>query len=306
MTSRSVSISAPFNWLMQTFESARRHPRPLVGGLGFLSLVAMVPTAVQMAVELALPGNFVALGVVMALATVFNLIVLPPLTGGMYRMLHAAENDGPVQAGDVFAGFRQDPQRMIGVALTMTLTSIAVLGLIFLMLPGKEFWYEIFRIAFTTPPGAEPDMSTLPQIAPGAALGTLACMALLVVTTFVLANANMFAYTRAALSGRGVAAAIGDGFSAVMRNVLPLLVFAGAMFFVGMVAMMIIGLLLGIVMAVASMISPALGMIVMLPLYLLLFVGMYLLVLGFYYHGWRELFGDEAAVAPAPADTIAL
>jgi hypothetical protein len=74
-----------------------------------------------------------------------------------------------------------------------------------------------------------------------------------------------------------------------------------------MVLAMVFGLVFAMVAVVASLISPVLGAIVMIPMYLAMIVTIYLVMFGFYYHGWREIFADDAGpAAPPPAATVAI
>ena len=44
-----------------------------------------------------------------------------------------------------------------------------------------------------------------------------------------------------------------------------------------------------------------LAKLVAVPLYLVLMLGLYVVMYGFYYHAWRDIFGVPAAVADASA-----
>jgi len=43
-----------------------------------------------------------------------------------------------------------------------------------------------------------------------------------------------------------------------------------------------------------GLVSPVLAMVVVLPVYLVLMLALYVVMFGFYYHGWREIFGEPA------------
>jgi hypothetical protein len=305
VTAKSVSMGAPFQWLIQAFESARRNPRVLITGFALIAAIALVPSVFQIIVDQAAPANMTARGSVMLLSMLYGVLVMPPLMGAAFQLLHRLENDVPAQAGDVLAAYSDGGfvQRMIGLSVSMFVLNIATFVLLYVLLPGKAFWIEIFRRSLTTPPGAEPDMTGLPPFPPSTLLWMLLAMFLMI----VLMNVHMFAFTRGALGGRGPFAAIGDAFAAVLRNLLPLLGFAFAAGFVGMLLAMLLGMILAVVMAVAMLISPVLGAIIVLPAYLAMMVLMYVTMFGFYYHASREVFaGDAALEAPPANDTIAL
>jgi hypothetical protein len=302
---KAVSMAAPFQWILQAGESFRRNPRPLFGGFALVCLVGLVPSVAQVALNLIMPGNAVAVGIVVVLSLVFGLLLMPPLLGGVLRLLHAGENGLAIRPGDVFAAYADSPfaLRMIAQGLLTLALNIGAVFALFVVMPGKELFAEIARRAVATAPGSRMDTAGLPPFPPSFLLWLLVAMFVLMLLT----NVGMFACTRAALSGRAAVAAVGDGFVAAFRNFLPLLGFAIAGLCVGMVVMMVFALFAGVLVMIASAISPALGALVSLPVDLAMLMGVYVVMFGFYYHAWREVFsGDGATEATAGIDTIAL
>lgn len=299
MTARSVSMAAPFRWLMRALDAGRRQPRALFGGFALLLAVGMVPTLVQMLVQALFPESTGLLVLVYGLVLGLSLVLLPPLSGAAFRLLHDCETGQPAQASDVFNGYRDRAfaARMILTSLLMMAIYVAALALLFTVVPGKEFFAELFIRAAATPPGGQPDMAGMPPLPPGFLLWLLAAAGLLV----VLGNAYMLAFAHAALGGHGPVGAVGDGFLATLRNLLPLAGVALVVSVVGFVVLIIVGIVLGLVSVVLGMLSPVLAMMVVVPVYLLLMLAIYVVMFGFYYHGWREIFGEPAA---RPADAL--
>jgi hypothetical protein len=160
---------------------------------------------------------------------------------------------------------------------------------------------EMFRQAMAAPPGTPPDFTGLDAPPGGLFLWLLGATALLL----VLGNAYMLSFAQAALGGRGAVAAVGDGFAGAFRNLLPFLGFAIAAFIVGLILLMIVAVVIGVVIAVVAAINSTLAIVVAVPLYLVLMLAMYVVMFGFYYHGWREIFGVPVQPVPPSMDAIA-
>jgi uncharacterized protein YjeT (DUF2065 family) len=116
-----------------------------------------------------------------------------------------------------------------------------------------------------------------------------------------LGNAYMLAFAQASLGGHGPAASLGSAFSATLRNLLPLVGFFLVAAIVGFVLLMIFGVLAGLFAMMLGMVSQALAVAVMIPLYLGLVLLLQVVMYGFYYHAWREIFGEPASL---PADAL--
>ena len=298
MTSRTVSMGAPFRWLMKAVDVGRRNPRALFGGFALLLVVALIPSVVQMVAQSLLaesPQLVLAVYVVSILA---SLVIMPPLTGSAFRLLHACETGQPAAASDIFDGYRDGgfALRMILTAVLVTLAYLVLFGLLYVVMPGKEFMIELFSRSMATPPGGQPDMSGMPPFPPSFLLWMLGAFAVMLVLT----HAYLLAFGQAALAGQGPADSVLAGFKATLRNVLPFLGFTLVAMVVGFVLVLILAIVVGLFAAVLMAVSPVLAGVVLLPVYLGLMLVMYVVMFGFYYHGWREIF-DEPTVEPADA-----
>ncbi len=298
MTARTVSMGAPFRWLMKAIDVGRRNPRALFGGFALLMLVGLVPSVVQLAAQTLLADSPQGMLAVYLLVILASFLILPPLTGGAIRLLHACETGRPAGALDVFDGYRDTSfaLRMVLTSLLLLAVYLVVFGLLFAVMPGKEFMVELFSRSLATPPGGQPDMTGLPAFPPSFLLWMLGAFAVLLVLT----HAYLLAFTHAALGGHGPLAAVAAGFKATLRNVLPFIGFTLVVGLVGFVAVLLLAIVVGLVAGALILISPVLAGVVLLPIYLGLMLVVYVVMFGFYYHGWREIF-DQPASEPSDA-----
>ncbi len=300
MSARAVDMGAPFSWLMKSLDVGRRNPGALFGGFLLVMVVGLVPSALQFGGDAVTTPMSAAWIAAYALSVVASIVLMPPLMGAAFRLLDACETGAPARASDIFDGYRDTAfaVRMILLALAFMAVYVVALGLLYVALPGKEALVEIFQRVMSTPNGQTLDTTGLQPPPGGILLWLLAAAALLL----VLGNAYMIAFAQAALAGRSPGAALADGFAGALRNLLPFIGFAIVAFIVGMVLLLIAGVVIGVVIGVMAAISPTLAFIVGVPLYLVLMLGLYVVMFGFYYHAWREMYGVPAA--PAAPDAI--
>lgn len=291
-------MGAPFRWLMKAVDVGRRNPRALFGGFALLMLVALIPSVVQMVAQSLLAESPQLVLAVYLVTILASLVIMPPLTGSAFRLLHACETGQPAAASDIFDGYRDGgfALRMVLTAVLVTLAYLVLAGLLYVVMPGKEFMIELFSRSMATPPGGQPDMSGMPPFPPSFLLWMLGAFAVLLVLT----HAYLLAFGQAALAGQGPADSVLAGFKATLRNVLPFLGFTLVAMVVGFVLVLILAIVVGLFAAVLMAVSPVLAGVVLLPVYLGLMLVMYVVMFGFYYHGWREIF-DEPTVEPADA-----
>lgn len=297
----SVTMGAPFRWLMQALDVGRRNPSALFGGFLLLMVVGLVPSLIQLAGEALAGGSMLILGGTYAAAIVVSLLLMPPLTGAAFVLLRDCEAGRPARAGDIFGGYRDADfaRRMILTAVAIMGIYIVVFALLLALMPGKEFWLALFERMAKTAPGAQPDMSGLPPPPAGFLLWLMVAMAVVL----VLSNAYMLAFVRTALSGARPLQAIADGFAGTLKNLLPLIGFTIVAGIVGFIVMLLFALIATVIAGIAALAHPVLAVVVLAPLYFALMLGVYVVSFGFYLHAWREIYGE----APPPsAPTVAL
>ena len=304
MTARTVSLGAPFGWLMKAIDVGRRNPRALFGGFAILMVVGLVPSVVQMLAQFALADSPALMWTVYGLSMLASLVLMPPLTGAVIRLLHHCETGQPASAFDVFDGYRDMAfaTRMVLTALLLLAIYVALFGLLFVLLPGKEFFVEAMARSMAAPPGGQPDMTGMPDLDPSLLPMFLAWMLGMFAVIFLMTHAYMLALNQAALGGHGPLTAMASGFKATLKNVLPLFGFTLAAMVIGFVVMLLLVMVIALLGTVLAMVSPILAGVVLLPMYLLAALAAYVVMFGFYYHGWREIFGATTA---DPMDAIA-
>lgn len=302
MTVKSVSMGAPFQWFMKALDIGGKNPRALFGGFLILLVVALVPTLVQLGVEHGLKPSLNVLLAVYGVIMVLSLLLMPPITGSALRLVHACEQGRPASAFDVLDGYRDGgfAVRMILTSLMMLACFLIVFGLLWALMPGKDFMMELFARSAATPPGGQPDMSGMPPFPPSFLLWLLGAMAFLL----VLSHVYLLTYAQAALAGQGPVAATAQGFKAVLRNLLPFIGFTLAALAVGFVVLLVLGVVLALVIGLLATVSPVVGIAIGVPLYIGLMLVMYVVMFGFYYHAWRDIFGEAAVLPPPVSDAI--
>ena len=127
-------------------------------------------------------------------------------------------------------------------------------------------------------------------------IGTL--VGLLVIFGLFFNGVYALSFGQAALGGRGIGEAIGDGIAGTFKNVLPLLVMLVVVLVAGVVAMVAVGLVMALLAAIGSLVHPAVAMLLVAPVYLALLVAIYVIAFGVMYYMWRDICGDAA---PVPA-----
>lgn len=300
MSARSVSMAAPFRWLMKSLDVGRKNPKALFLGFFLMLLVGLVPGVIQIVGQAVFPPASGALVAIYGVSFLLSMLLLPPLVGAAFNLLHACERGQPAAATDIFDGYR-DMSFAVRMWLTMLLVMlmyVVSLGLLFALLPGKEFFVELMMRAATTPPGGQPDMAGMPAFPPSFLLWLLGAM----FVVLVLANVYMLAYARAALNQCGPVRALLDGFAGTLRNLLPFILIAMVVTIVGFVLLMILALVAGVAIGLLMAISPVLAVIVGVPVYVGLMLMLYVVSFGYFYHAWQDIFGEPAV---APEDSIA-
>ena len=304
MSPSTVGMTAPFRWLRKALDVGRRNPKALFGAIALAILLVAAITLVQMFLQAMAQASMTGIMVVMALMTLVNWVLLPPVMGGLFRVVDATDRGLPVVATDVFNAYGrgQGGKRLI---LTSLVYSLAYLGFAALMLltPLGQFFRDYFAIALATPVGGEPDMAALQALFSATSPSTFLWLPVVAIVMFTWLHASMLALATAALREVDVATAVVAGALAALRNFLPLLGFMLVFLVAGFFAMLLVGLVLGLLLGLLAMASPVLVVLVMFPLMLLVMLGVYAMMFAFYYHAWREIFvpADEEPAPQEPA-----
>ena len=162
MSPSTVGMAAPFRWLRKAFDVGRRNPKALFGAISLMIVVVIAITMAQMFLQVLAQGSMTGLMVVMAVMTAVNWVVMPPLVGGLFRVVDATDRGLPVVASDVFNAYGrgQGGKRLVLVSLVYSLAYVGFAALM-LLTPLGQFFREYFAIALATPVGGGPDMAAL-------------------------------------------------------------------------------------------------------------------------------------------------
>lgn len=303
MNPKTVGMSAPFRWLRLSFDVGRRNGKALFGAIALVILVVAALTMAQMFLQALTQGSMTGLMVVMALMTAVNWVAMPPLLGGLFRMVDATDRGQPAAATDVFNAYGRGhgARRMILTSLVYSLAYLAIAALM-LLTPLGQFFREYFVIAMATPVGGEPDMAALQALIAKASPAMFLWLPVVGIVLATWLHASMLSLATAALRDVDVPTAVVAGVLGAIRNFLPLLGFLLVLGVAGFFAALLAGLVLGLLLALLAMASPVLVVLVMFPLMFLVMLGVYAMLFAFYYHAWREIFGlAEAPSAPSDA-----
>lgn len=295
MATRSRGAGAGFGWLTNGIRVGFEHPKLMFGGAALLVVACLLPSLVTVpmqyyAAKAGTPPSATTSVVIMAISTLYTILIIP-LYAGYLQLVSAAERQQAASVFDIFNPYRQgDAWRLIGLGLANFALYIAGIAIIILAAGrGIVGWYMQAMAAQAS------------QQQPPAMPGSFwTAMALFMVFGLWMMGYNAISLGQVALNRRSVFGAIGDGLSGALKNVLPLLVFALSSvlaWVVALIAFLVVALLLGLI---AKLISPWLMIVVLVPLYIGLLLLMFTVMYGVMYHLWRDVCGDDAAIAMPP------
>lgn len=290
MTTRAMGPMAGFHWLKQAINLGGANPRAIIGAAALLMVVALVPTVLQLLLQnvMGITSQGVAFALV-GFSLLYSLLVMPPLTAGYLRIIHATETGAPTRAGAIFDAFQagSGAPRVIGLVLLLLVLGIAMFGVIAAVF-GGDFFLEIAAMMTameTAAPGATPELPQLPS-----GFGTL--MAVLFVVGLFFNGVYAISIGQVALTGRSVGGAFADGILGALKNLLPLLVLLLVGIVAGLIVILVLVLVVGLLMMLGSLVHPALGVALAAPVYLGAMVLLYVVMFGVMYFMWRDVCAD--------------
>lgn len=303
MTTRTMGPAAGWRWLLNAVNLGGGNPRAVMGGAALLLVVALVPTVVQLLVQNVF--GVTGVGVMTALmgfSVVYSLLVMGPLFAGYLRVLHASETGQPTRAAAIFDAFGpgQGAGRVIGVLLGLILIGLALFGAVAAAFGGDFFSQlaSVFMALESAEPGTTPVLPPMPS-----GVGTL--LGLLLIIGMFFNGAYAIALGQAALGGRGIGQALGDGLLGALRNLLPLLVLTVVVVVAGFVALLVLGLVIALLAGLGSLVHPALGILLAAPAYMAAMVALYVIAFGVMYYMWRDVCGGGQPAAGGDQHEVA-
>lgn len=292
MTIRAVGPGRSWGWLQQAINLGRHNPRAIFGAAALMVVVVLIPSVLQMILQLVFKESPAAIGAVVVMTSVLSMVVTALLTGGMLRVIHAAENGQPTHATAIFDGFRSGRLRgrLIGFGVLMTVIYLGVLVVV-IGLFGQDFmrWYwELMTSAeaMQAAGGAvAPNLAEMPD-----GLGRIMAIGSL----FALFMGSVYAigFGQVALGDRGVGEAFADGLRGAVKNVLPIVLLALLSVLGMFVLIFVFGLVAIIVSVVAGMISKVLAMVLLVPIYFGMILLLYVVMFGVMHFMWRDVCTD--------------
>ncbi len=304
MTTRAVGPGRGWGWLQQAINLGRHNPKAIFGAAALMAVVALIPSVLQIVLQLVFKESPSAIVAVMAITTVVSMIVTALLIGGLLRVIHAAENGQPTHATAIFDTFRDGHlrSRLIGFGVLMMVIYLGVFVAV-ISLFGQDFmrWYwELITSAQALQAGAAavppPNLADMPE-----GLGRVMAVGAL----FALFMGGVYAigFGQVALADRRVGEAFADGLRGASKNVLPIVVLATVSVLGMLVLTLGVVLVAGIITLIAGMISKALALVLLVPIYFGMILLIYVVMFGVMYFMWRDICAD-APSAPLRADQL--
>lgn len=291
MTIRNVGAGHGWAWLVQAVNVGRANPRAVYGAIALVALLALLPSVLQVLLQVMFGLDAQAQLAVIGATSLLSILVYPLLIGGVMRVIDAVENGRPAQPRDVFAAFSADAGagRLMGFGVLMGALYIATFyALVSLFGEGVPEWYvEVLTLSQTQ--GAQGASATAPPELPLPPSGIGPLMALGLLFGVFYATVYAIGLAQVALAGRPVMAAFGDGVSAALKNVLPVIVVAALSMAGGFALMLVFGVVVLMLSVVANLIHPVLASVLVLPLYLALLLVLYIVMFGVMYAMWRDI-----------------
>ena len=286
MSSRTIRLGAPYRWLGLAFAMVRLHPRPLFRAAILLVGVAILPSLLELLIEAGVHPSPMVSGAIQAFFLVVGLLLVPPVSGAIYRLL-ARLPDDPQAVLLLPQVYRDGPlaMRLILTNVVFLLLTLAVVIGLVAALGGQPLMDYLSAVQAMQQAGV---LAKAP-----APTGLAPLMVSLVLAMLVIGTAQQLASAQVALNGRPILAAVIDGLAASVRNVGALLLFYLPVGLLGLTALLVLGLIAAVFFAALSALSPALAGLLLVPLALLLLTCMYTILFAFAFQAWRELFGPE-------------
>ncbi|MGH8084907.1 MAG: hypothetical protein ACREPV_06495 [Lysobacter sp.] len=303
MATRAVNTMAGFDWLKRGINLGRNNPRAIFGGAALL-LVAVIGVAIVAGlvsgVAVAVLGNnptAIVIGMLVVMLPV--MVLLGMLMVGYLRLIDAVESGRPARALDVFGGFGDmgTSLRAIGLMLLVAIIqNLLLVGLLAVFAGGFLGWYaQMMQVSMG---GGDP-AAAMAQLPSGIGL---AYLVMGLVGTFFF-GVQSVGLGQVALRGRGALPALGEGFAAAFRNLLPLLMLLVG--YIGLVIVVAIAVVLLVLLVglLAKLVGAWLAVVIGVPLYLAFLLAMVVVMFGVMYHCWRDICGGDTGEVPAAALT---
>ena len=291
MPASPAPLARPYRWLAEALQLCRAHLALFLVAASTLLLVTLLPTLLQKVAAAVLPNTLV---VQVGIYVLFSVLLVPPITGGFYRLADAAQRGAAVRPAQLFDVLGDGPASARLVLVNLVFMLLLVLGVI---MPVAAIGGQPLAAWIQQMISLPPDARSVPALPPGT--GPLFVGALLV--ALLLNAAKELAMAQAALSSRPPLQAVADGVRVTLRHAGALLLFFVPITLLAFVGFVLLALVAVVVGAVLSLVAAPLAYVVIMPVAVGLMLGYYALVFAFFYRAWRAtLAGGEEPSSPGP------
>ena len=256
-------------------------------------LAMLIPVLITLPLEFhfvhpGAPPSSRALGLITLLSTALNLLLVP-LQAGYLQVIDAAECNLPARARDVFKPYlKGEAPRLIGYGLVVAVSYLALFAIVGVVTGGAPMTWHGQMLGAQTDhqPPALPEHFWL-------------AMSLIPVLTLFMLGFFAISLGQVALSNRGVFAAIGDGITGTLKNVLPLLMFVIGLILASIVAAIGMGIAAAVFALLAKLVGGWLIAVLIIPLYIAFVLILFSAMFGVMYHIWCDVCCADPAAGTA-------
>ena len=299
MPSPAPRPAQPFRWLADALQLVRAHAGLFLVAASSMLLIALLPALLQSFAASVLPNTlFVQAGIFV----LFTVLLLPPVTGGFYRLCDAAQRGQAVRPSQLFEVLADGPASARLVLVNLVFLLLLVLGVFMPVAaiggaPLAEWMREMMIVALAAqqPGGADAAAQALPPMPPGTGLLFSAALVL----SLLINTAKELAMAQAALSSRAPLDAVADGVRVALRHAGAFLLFYIPACLMALLGFFALTLAAAIVAAVLGLVSTALAYLVIMLAAVAVVLAYYALVFAFFYRAWHATLAESEA-PPAP------
>lgn len=262
MAIRKVAASRGAGWITDGLAVFARRPAPYLQACLVIGLLSSLPLV----------------GLLFGLA-------MPIFYGGLLSLLHRQATGGAPAAGQAFDGFQQPGAVSRLLPIVLVNIAVAVLVLVVLVVAVGAALYPLLQSGQSIEANPELLYPLLPKFA--------LLLALLLPLGIVFGWILLLAIPHAMLDEVPGMQAIGEAWTAVRSNLLPLLLNLLCLFVIMVIAVLIM-LLPFAAIGILQQRSPMLGMLVQIPIMAVFTSAILAIYCAIMYQAWAEIFGKEA------------
>ena len=267
MSIRKVAASRGAGWITDGIAVFSRQPGAYIQACLFIGVISSLPLV----------------GVLFGLA-------MPIFYGGLLSLLRRQATGGIATPGQAFDGFKQPGAlaRLLPIVLINIAVAIAIIVLVAVVL-GTAI-YQLIQSGQSLEANPEILLALLPKFA--------VLLAILLPVGIALGWIMLLAIPHAMLDEVPGMVALGEAWTAVRGNLLPLFVNLLCLMLVMFVAVLIMILPFAAI-GVLQQHSPALGLLLQVPVMAIFTSVILVIYCAVMYQAWAEIFGPESAATPA-------